>query len=341
MAELMKDSFNAEVVGAIADSLPVDHGRFLADCLDGFDQLELMARGQHVAAVMKAHLSANAAIAINQVAESVGPPFGFGYLAHSAFIGTYGLPAFDESMAANYALTKVFTAEFSIRPFLLAYPETMGRLHQWVSDHDEHVRRLVSEGTRPRLPWATRLPMFQTDPAPVVELLDRLKDDPSDYVQRSVGNNLNDISHDNPDITLAVAEQWLPGRARLVRRGLRTLIKAADPKAMELLGYGATDVTVSAEIPAHIHIGERLPLQITLVGTGAVLVDVRVHYIKANGSTSVKVFRGGEVKVTDRATLRKTISFAHHTTRRQYPGPHHIEALLNGRIIPLGVVIVE
>ena len=336
----MKDRFNAETVQMIAATLPVDQPAFAAECLDGLDALELMARGAHVAAVMRAHLDPDPAVAVRQVAAGIGAPLGFGYLAHSAFIGSYGLPAFEESMAAQHALTQAFTAEFSIRPFIEAYPQTMARLRGWSTDPSEHVRRLVSEGTRPRLPWAARLPQFQADPAPVIDLLDRLVDDPSPYVQRSVGNNLNDISRDNPEVALDVAKRWASGRGQLVRRGLRTLIKAGDPRALAILGYGETDVAVGAEFPARVHIGEQLPLEVILTGHGRVLIDIRVHFVKANGTTSAKVFRGGEVDVNGEARLRRTISFAHHSTRRPYPGAHRIEALLNGTPVALGVVQV-
>lgn len=345
MGELMKDRFGPAVVTRIAEDLGAavsafDRDRFVADCLNGLAELELMARAAHVADVMRRHLDPEPAVAVGQVAAAIGEPMEFGYLAHSAFIGTYGIDTFEESMAAMYALTQIFTAEFCIRPFIVSYPQTMDRLRRWASDPSEHVRRLVSEGTRPRLPWAARLPEFQRDPAPVIDLLERLKDDPSPYVLRSVGNNLNDVSRDHPEVALEVAERWLPGRGSLVRRGLRTLIKAGDPRALELLGYSPGTVTATAHLPGEVRIGEKLPLTIVLSGEGPVLVDVRVHFVKANSRTSAKVFKGAELDVQGRAEVRLSISFAHHTTRTPYPGPHRIEAIVNGVAEELGVVEV-
>lgn len=339
----MKNRFGPTVIAQIANGLAVsvptfDRQAFIADCLVGFDELELMARAARVAEVMRRYLDPNPAVAVRQVADAIGEPMEFGYLAHSAFIGTYGVDAFEESMGAMYELTQVFTAEFCIRPFIVRYPQTMPMLRRWAEDPSEHVRRLVSEGTRPRLPWATRLPQFQADPTPVIELLELLKDDPSTYVLRSVGNNLNDISRDHPGVALDVAAGWLPQRGSLVRRGLRTLVKAGDAQALSLLGYEATTVRASAALPKQVHVGERLPLVVTLRGSGSVLVDLRVHFIKANGTTSPKVFRGGEINVSGEAQRRRTISFAHHTTRTPYPGPHLIEALVNGVPQELGVV---
>ncbi|MCB0914979.1 MAG: DNA alkylation repair protein [Actinobacteria bacterium] len=336
MAAPLKEQFGSDVVRRLAETLPVDRPSFVDECLEGFEELSLLARGRRIADVMQRHLDDDPARAVRQVEAAMGADLGFGYFAHSAFIGTYGLPAYAESMAAQHTLTRLFTAEFSIRPFIEHYPETMGQLAVWSADPDAHVRRLVSEGTRPRLPWASRLAAFQSDPSPVIELLDRLIDDPSEYVLRSVGNNLNDISRDHPEIALAVAERWLPGRPRLVRRGLRTLIKAADPHALRLLGYEGSTVVAEARLPKRVRIGDSLPVVVTLTGHGRILLDLRVHFVKANGSTAAKVFRGAELQVDGQAQLRRTISFAQHTTRVHYPGRHRIEALVNGEPSLLG-----
>ncbi|MCB0920223.1 MAG: DNA alkylation repair protein [Actinobacteria bacterium] len=346
MAAPLKDQFGPDVVERIAESLPVDRTSFVAQCLDGFAELELMDRARHIARVMHTHLDDDPSVAVRQVHDAIGSDrlagmSAFFYNPHSEFIGRYGLPAYAESMAAMVDLTKVFTAEFCIRPFLEQYPQTMERLHEWASDPNEHVRRLVSEGTRPRLPWGRRLPAFITDPHPVVALLELLKDDPSDYVLRSVGNNLNDISKDHPELAVEIARAWSPGRGPLVRRGLRTLIKAGDPEALAVLGYSASSVSARADLPSEITIGERLPISIALHGHGPVLLDIAVHFVKANGSTSRKVFKGGEVELDGNAVIRRSISFAQHSTRRHYPGPHRVEALINGRAQELGVVLVR
>jgi 3-methyladenine DNA glycosylase AlkC len=217
----------------------------------------------------------------------------------------------------------------------------MTRLRLWAGDEDEHVRRLVSEGTRPRLPWAARLPGFITDPEPVIALLDLLKDDVCEYVLRSVGNNLNDISKDHPRRAIDVARGWAPGRPQLVRRGLRTLIKAGDPDALAVLGYGSGTATARADLPASLQIGRSLPLSVHLDGRGPVLVDLVVHFVKADGTTSRKVFKGAEFDLAGTATLRRTISFAQLSTRRVHPGPHRIGVLVNGREQDLGEVIIR
>ena len=164
-------------------------------------------------------------------------------MPHCFFVAEYGLDHFEPSMQAHYQLTQRFTAEFSIRPFLIKHTEaTLARLRQWARDPNEHVRRLVSEGTRPRLPWASRLPAFQADPAPVLALLELLKDDPALYVRRSVANNLNDIGKDHPRVLMQTAQRWMrdatPERAWVVRHALRWAVKQGDPAALKVLGFG-------------------------------------------------------------------------------------------------------
>lgn len=346
MAAPLTDQFGADVVRGIAATLPVDREAFVTACLDGFEELGLMDRARHIAAVMHGFLADDPATAVRQVHDALGTErlpgmTAFFYNPHAVFIGTYGLPAFEESMAAMYDLTKLFTAEFCIRPFITAHPQTMQQLRKWAGDEDEHVRRLVSEGTRPRLPWAPRLPQFIADPQPVLELLDLLKDDPSAYVLRSVGNNLNDIAKDHPQLVLEVAREWAEGRPALVRRGLRTLIKAGDPDALAVLGYGGCAVTARADLPDGLRIGDSLPLLVELRGHGRVLVDLAVHFVKADGSTRRKVFKGAEFDLDGTAVLRRTVSFAQLSTRRVHPGRHRIAVLLNGREQQLGTVVVR
>ena len=166
----------------------------------------------------------------------------FYFLPFAEFIAAYGLNHLPESVLAMNKLTKVFTSEFCIRPFIQRYPAEMMRiLSEWVCDDNKHVRRLVSEGTRTRLPWAGRLPEFQANPQPVLDLLEKLKQDPELYVRRSVANNLNDIAKDNPDIVIQTLIRWNKiddeGTQYIDRHASRTLIKAGHPEALVLLGF--------------------------------------------------------------------------------------------------------
>ena len=197
------------------------HDEFLRDALAGFGAMTLTGRGFHIAAALRKHLPADYPQAIDVLLASASQPHehrasggmaAFLYMPHLFFVAQHGLDHFEDSMRAQHALTQRFTAEYSIRAFLEKHPGlTLARLREWTRDASPHVRRLVSEGTRPRLPWAPRLRAFQKDPRPVLELLELLKDDPELYVRRSVANNLNDIGKDHPALLTTVAKRWLRG----------------------------------------------------------------------------------------------------------------------------------
>ena len=364
MAEPLKNQYGPAIPRAIANMVHAVHPafpkkQFLRDALDGYEALELMPRGHHIAHVLRRHLPENFEEAVGILLDSVDAPHGediggsmaaFLFLPHTALVAHYGLAHFEASMHAQHALTQRFTAEFSIRPFLMQHQAaTLARLRQWTQDPSEHVRRLVSEGTRPRLPWAPRLPAFQKDPAPVLALLELLKDDPALYVRRSVANNLNDIGKDHPEVLTRTTHQWLQGaseeRQWIVRHALRTAIKRGEPGALAVLGFGAqADVAVrSAQItPSRAAIGEKVVLAFEVVNRSAapqrVLVDFRIHYTKANGSTAAKVFKLKtlELQAGETARLQKSVSLAQMSTRTHYPGRHQVDALLNGHAQPLG-----
>ena len=362
MAEPLKNSFGPVVAEKIARMIEAaypsfDSAAFLARSLDGFEDLELTPRARQVAQAMAEYLPADRARALEIVIASLGPEIegseltgmdSFIYLPHVFLVADQGVEHFEMAMLAQYELTKRFTAEFSIRAYLEKYPEeTLARLQTWATDRNVHVRRLVSEGSRPRLPWAPRLRRFEKDPAPVLDLLERLKDDDEEYVRRSVANNLNDIAKDHPEIVVQTAQRWWfdadsDGR-RMIRHALRTLIKQGHEGALAVLGYSRdspAEILAVRCTPDSVAIGGKVRLEIEVgnpsTARAAALVDYRVHFVKSNGSTSPKVFKGGELDFGpgENATIRKTLSVAQQTTRSHYPGKHRIEILLIGRIYP-------
>ncbi len=273
----------------------------------------------------------------------------FLYLPHVFYVAQYGLDHFEVSMHAQYELTQRFSAEFSIRSFLERYPEeTLARLEVWARDPSPHVRRLVSEGTRPRLPWAPRLRRFQEDPRPVLHLLELLKDDPELYVRRSVANNLNDIGKDHPDVLVETARRWLEDaseeRQWLVRHALRSAVKRAEPGALDVLGYGSDAAVKIGNVrltPKRPVTGGSVNVAFEITNAASrhqrVLVDLRVHFVKANGSASPKVFKLSTLDLApgETAALKKTITLENLTTRKHYPGTHRVEVVINGRTHPL------
>ncbi len=364
MAEPLKNQFGpdipvlaAEAIGAQCSDFPADD--FVAFCLDGYEDLELTPRARRIADGMAQFLPDDRGEALRILIASLGEENpdneltgmeSFLYLPHVFFVADHGLGHFELAMTAQAELTKRFTAEFSIRAFIEHDRDlTLGQLRQWAADDNVHLRRLVSEGTRPRLPWAPRLKGFQQDPEPVLDLLELLKDDPEEYVRRSVANNLNDIAKDHPELVIDVARRWWAdgddARRKLVKHGLRTLIKKGDLGALDVLGYGPSSPARAGEViidPSSVAIGDKVKLVASIENPGRqttrALVDFCIHFVKANGSTSPKVFKGGEIEILPGATstIRKTISIAQHSTRTHYPGTHQVDLLLNGTTIEVG-----
>jgi 3-methyladenine DNA glycosylase AlkC len=333
-----------------------------------FEQLGLMDRGRRLSGVLGQFLPRDFRQAAPLLVESMGLPMGldkrgepvapgdvassFYHLPHSMYIAEHGLGHLPEAMLAQHALTQRFTAEFSLRPFLQVHTHaTLAHLTQWASDPNAHVRRAVSEATRPRLPWAARLPDFVRDPSPVLPLLTRLRDDSSSYVRRSVANHLNDIGKDHPDLLTGTARQWLDdapvpaSRQALLRHALRTAIKRGDAQALALFGHGQASVLQiqSANInPSKARIGESVTLHCTLRNPSAqaasALADWRVFYVKANGTLSPKVFKGSTVQIDahGHGVLEKTLSLRQMSTRTHHPGRHTVEIVLNGHAHSIG-----
>ena len=223
---------------------------------EGLKPLAILQRGTHLARVMRTHLPERYEEAIDVLMRSLTPPmtrtadFGLGvffYLPHVSFVATYGLDAehnggrdpFEVSMGAQYELTRRYSAEYSMRPFLIRWPErTLARLMEWTRDADPHVRRLCSEGTRPRLPWAIQIPAFVKDPRPVLPILEVLKDDAELYVRRSVANHIGDIAKDHPKLAFEICERWLDGaseeRRWMIRHAVRHPAKKGVKAALRL-----------------------------------------------------------------------------------------------------------
>ncbi len=364
MAEPLKNRLNADVPVRIARMIAAvdpqfDTRGFVAAALDGYLELELMPRARHIAAALHRFLPGDYRRAAAILIDSLGPKPDAGenngmapffYLPHTLFVAAHGLEHFELSMRAQYELTQRFTAEFSIRPFLLHHQQrTLKQLSRWSEDDSVHVRRLVSEGTRPRLPWAMRLAAFQRDPRPVIALLEKMKDDPELYVRRSVANNLNDIGKDNPAVLITTAGGWLKNapasRAALVQHALRSSIKHGDKQALALPGFGKRANVALRNIaiaPKRAAIGGKIKISFDVVNTASrlqrVLVDLKVHYAKAGGKTGAKVFKLKRIELAPRAvaSFAKTLSLADMTTRKHHAGTHRVETMLNGQVVALG-----
>ncbi len=368
MAEPFKNLIDAAAVQAIAHHVQrawtgFDAAGFRQQALAGLDALELKARVLRVARALVAHLPADVDRAAGILETSLGPPGegdDLGGLRTSA-AGLAGWPVWplteavallaaqaapERGLAALQAMTQRLTAEFAIRPFFIHHPATTFRtVGGWLHHPSAHVRRLVSEGSRPRLPWGLRLQALVADPAPTLPWLLALQDDPSAYVRRSVANHLNDIAKDHPALIADWLATHLPGapaeRTALLRHASRGLVKAGDAAVLAAWGLGAAfrGRVRLALSPTTLAVGDVLALQIDLQSTARtaqrLAIDYAVHHVKAGGHTTPKVFKGWVLELApgEQRQLIKRHSLKPVTTRRYHPGAHALDLRINGQVL--------
>lgn len=312
---------------------------------EDWDQRELKDRMRHIGQVLHQCLDrpyAKAIAAMKPVAARQAN--GFAYMFFPDFVEVYGLEEdWDVSMEALEHFTQYSSSEFAVRPFILREPERMmQQLYRWANHENHHVRRLASEGCRPRLPWAMALPAFKQDPAPVLPILEQLKADPSEYVRRSVANNLNDIAKDHPEQVLTIAQRW-QGHSKetdwIVKHACRSMLKQGLPEALRLFGFGNPEVVRIQGLSlqqTQVRIGETLRFSFQLQQTAAEPLKLRVefgiYYLKANGKQNRKVFMITENEYVGGKAypFEKYQSFRNLTTRKHYPGPHRLVIIVNG-----------
>lgn len=346
---LLKDILGLEALTFIADvgacvSSRFDRDGFLGAASDGLDTLSIMERVRHIADALHVALPARYGDALG-IIRAMAPQLthGFQAVAVTEFVARYGLDDFDRSMEALAELTRFGSAEFAIRPFLA---QDTGRalavMEGWTSHADEHVRRLASEGSRPRLPWAARIPALKADPTLAAPILEALKADPSVYVRKSVANHLNDIAKDRPDWLLDRLAGWptdAPHTVWIMRHGLRTLIKKGEPRALALLGVShgaAVSVRRFSVAPLIVRLGQTIAIDVQLVSTSSadqrLVVDYRVHYARDGGKTAAKVFklRTFDLPAGQSVTLGMQQAIRDFSTRRHHPGRHEVELIVNG-----------
>lgn len=354
-APLLKELLNAQALARIGHAAAqVDPGfhqqGYLAQACEGLAELSIMQRMSRAADSLHAHLPADYPRALKIVCK-MAPllPGGFADMVLPEFVGRHGLAHVALSLEALRELTPYSSSEFALRPYLAQDTEAVLALAlRWAGDENEHVRRLASEGTRARLPWARRLPVLAAEPQRTLPILERLRADPSDYVRRSVANHLNDHSKSHPDWVLDQLERWPrePAETRwIVRHALRNLVKAGHPRALALVGAspGArVQVQGFALTPARLRLGQTLTLDARLVSTARspqkLVIDYAIHYVKQNGSRSRKVFKLRTLDLDGRTelALQKKQTLADLTTRKHYPGRHTVELLVNGVAVAEG-----
>lgn len=310
---------------------------------DGWEGRELKQRIRHVAMTLTRTLPPDYETAIGILTRIAPQCRGFEYLFFPDFVELNGLEHVETSIRALEQFTVYSSAEFAVRPFIIQDPDRMmQQMRSWASHENEHVRRLATEGCRPRLPWGISLTLIKQDPQPILPILTRLREDPSEYVRKSVANNLNDISRDHPALVLQLAREWYgrnPLTDWIVRHGLRSLIKKGNPEALELFGLGnCANLNVQAlhVVNERVAVGDDLCFSFEMMNqsdeTRKVRIEYEIGYMRSNGSLSPKRFKLSEKMYSPGATIiLKKHSFKPITTRKYYPGEHRLGIVVNGQ----------
>lgn len=347
-AELLKDHISPAVVQRIAQSCKQHYTAFDTQAFTDkvltvdFADLALTERVQKVANTLARYLPSDYAAAC-EVLYPVSAEFsGLVGFIFPDFVRQFGLEQLDTSLAALAHFTQFSTSEFAIRPFLEKYPtQTLAQLAVWADSDNMHLRRLASEGCRPRLPWGKALPGFKRDPSPIIPILVKLNSDPTDYVRRSVANNLNDISKDHPELALDLATSWT-GTSKaadwIVKHAMRGLLKQRHPRALALFGY--QPLAVLAELTLandQIAYGDKLEFSAKLTipaDSGKIRLEYAIDFASAKGPLRHKVFQWLERNFTDLEwQASRSYLFIDLTTRKHYVGLHKLHLILNGQIV--------
>jgi len=349
MPEKLKNLyFTKESIQLLVDTVQESYGGFDVDKFlalvydDTWEGLELKAKMHHVTLALHETLSQEFPRAL-EILRRVAPSIhGFDSMVFPDYVASYGLDHWEISMPALAFFTTLCSSEYAVRCFIARDPQrAMAHLYEWAEDENEHVRRLASEGCRPRLPWGMVLTVFRKDPHLILPVLEKLKDDESEYVRRSVANNLNDISKDHPDLVLDICERWFgqnEQRDGIVKHACRGLLKKGNRRAMLLFGFRAPthieveNLTLDREA---LSIGDNLRYSFELVvsteAPAKVRLELGVDYVKARGKTSRKVFQIREHTFDPGShVISRKLCLADQSTRKHYPGEHHISIVVNG-----------
>jgi 3-methyladenine DNA glycosylase AlkC len=357
----LRDVFNPHTVGQLAERIKgawpaFEREAFLQAVNPQLAALGFGARSNLIRDTLWEYLPRDFPQAVQILLDALGPEIpqcelsgfdGFSVMSLNDFIAKYGLEHFDLSLRALREMTKRFTAEGAIRAFLQKDAErTLAALEEWAEDANCHVRRLVSEGTRPRLPLAPRLQAFVRDPRPVLRLLEKLKDDPERMVQRSVANNLNDIGKDHPELVVETLTRWQasgsPNAGWIARHASRTLVKQGQAGALALLGYSSQAAVSVPDLRVRtplVRLGEDLIFDFEVRSHGqvaeALVIDYVIHHVKANGRRTPKVFKLSQRQIQAGETLHITKKHAMRAihTRVYYAGTHLLEVQINGTVL--------
>ena len=353
MAEQLKHLYNENFVEQLSKNISAYYSVFQIDEFKNtiFDNtwadLELKQRMRHISTIMFAYLPKNYEESISILKRTYKDMDSFGFrlenIIFQDFVELYGLADWDISMDALECFTRNCSSEFAIRQFILKDEDrAMKQMLIWAKSDDHELRRLASEGCRSRLPWAVALPSFKKDPSKVVEVLELLKDDESKYVQKSVANNINDISKDNVEIVIDIVKRWKDhskSRDWILKHGSRTLLKASNKEILELFDYKNSDSLKVENFTCSeiVKEGEEVHFSFDIVTDekmDKLRVEYKLDFLRANGKHNSKVFKISEVDdFIGKKSINKKHSFKKISTRRYYLGTHKVSIMINGIVL--------
>lgn len=355
MSTLFKDLFSEDfyrgLVKVLNDVLPnFDELVFFEKVrADDFEQLEMKQRITRTCEVLHEFMPAEFEEAAPYLIEVVRKlqaqevvEDSLVYLFIPEYVERYGIGEYQLAVDAFEVITPFITCEFAVRPFIVKYPQMIDKMQKWTVHSNRRVRRLASEGCRPRLPWGMALAELKKDPAPIMPILLALKDDECEVVRRSVANNLNDIAKDNSAVVIEFSQRYFgdnTNRDKLIKHACRTLLKQAEPNTLELFGFDSQGIELSEFVvhTAQVMIGSALEFSFKVHNRSdqnkKLRLEYGIYYQKYNGTLARKVFKISEREIAtgELYPVKRKQSFKVITTRKFHPGLHQVSIILNGR----------
>jgi 3-methyladenine DNA glycosylase AlkC len=356
MSSLLKDLYSPAFYDRLSNSFVhtiegFDKTKFKRSLfINSFKTMELKERMKHTARCMYPFMPETFGPASLKILSKIldrwrkheFPKGGLEHMFLPDYIETYGLDDYDNAVMALELVTQYVSCEFAVRPFLLRYYQPMlAQMVRWSTHENEAVRRLASEGSRPRLPWALGVPALKKDPSVVLPILENLKNDTSETVRRSVANSLNDIAKDHPELVISLAGKWKgisPQVDAVIKHGSRTLLKKGNTNILAHYGLESkhVDLSLLKVLTPVVKTGDRLRFRFSVINnartTQTVRLEYGIYYLKANGKLARKVFKISErlFQPGESMTIDRSQSFKLITTRVFYPGAHKVSLIING-----------